>query len=164
MHRLHLCAAASILTALVVSAPASADREFDERSIRGTWALSVEGYVAEGLINQLFEQGTPLFAIARVIFDGEGGCRSDDQLVIGDTAIPADPRERRIAIACTYEVQPDGYGFFDVTFENEGGGGSTVTTARFIIEDRERMSFIADNDELGIFGGGTLVRQTRRIR
>lgn len=84
--------------------------------------------------------------------------------------IPREPSSRRVALSCVYQVEPDGYGSFTVEFENLNGSGdqengnSTFTTARFIIEDQENISLIADNDELGIFGGGTLVRQTRRIR
>lgn len=162
MIRTGLCMAAALLAS--VAGPASAAKQFNDRSIRGTWALSIEGFVGQGLINGAFAEGTPLFAIGRVIFDGRGGCRSDDQIVAADSAIPADPSERRVATACTYEVQPDGYGVFFVTFENLDGPGETVTTARFIIETARRISVIADNDELGIFGGGTLFRQSASIR
>lgn len=153
-----------LLTAVALAPPASAAREFSERSIRGTWALSVEGYTTEGALERLVPTGTPLFAIGRVIFDGAGGCRSDDQLVIGTTAVPADPAEQRTATHCRYEVQPDGYGFFVVVFRNLRGNGSSATTARFIIESNRSIRFIADNEELGIFGGGVLVRQSPRIR
>jgi len=159
MFKRSLSAALTVLGFAALAGPVAA-QNFDDRSIRGTWALAVEGFVAEGSV---LGPPTELFAIGRVIFDGEGGCESDDQIVVGNVAIPEDPGDQRVATRCEYEVQPNGYGFFEVTFDNEGGGGATVTTARFIIEAKKKLSFIADNEELGIFGGGTLVRQSRRI-
>jgi hypothetical protein len=172
MIKSNLGGTAALLSVLGLATPAAA-QNFDDSSIRGTWALAVDGFVAAGTLNNAGladpSPGTPIFAIGRVIFDGEGGCESDDQLVVGNVATPEDPRMQRTATQCMYEVQSNGYGFFEVTFENPPdiddpeGDDMTTTTARFIIEKKKEISFIADNAELGIFGGGTLVRQSRRI-
>lgn len=167
MIRSGLCLAAAALTVLASTSAASA-KEFNLRSIKGTWALSVDGFAAENAT--AFAPRTPLFAIGRVIFRGDGTCESDDQVVAGgfvvldDPANQDDPTARRVATLCEYEVQPDGYGVFFVTFKNPDGQGTTVTTARFIIETPKRISFIADNAALGIYGGGTMVRQSASIR
>lgn len=134
-------------------------KPFNERSIAGIWALSVDGFVSgQGVLPGA---GTPIFAIATVTFDGQGGCESVDQLVVGGARIPADPSGVRVASACTYEVSTDGLGFFDVTFPALPAFNlpETTTTASFVIRDRKTMHFIAENAELGIYGGGVLERQ-----
>ena len=169
MSWIRLGTAASMAGAVIMTTPASAGREFNERSIKGTWVLSIEGFVAEGSINPLAPAGTPLFAIARVIFDGEGGCRSDDQLVVGDQAVPPiaedplDSSDRRSALSCVYQVEPDGYGSFTVEYPDLADG-TTFTTARFIVVDQTQINVIASNDVFGIFGGGVLTRQSRSRR
>ena len=62
----------------------NSEREIIEVDLRtGAQSLRVvEHPHIDSAINDAFPENTPLFAIARVIFDGEGGCRSDDQIVI----------------------------------------------------------------------------------
>jgi hypothetical protein len=140
--------------AAVTSAPPAAATGFSDQSIRGTFTLFVEGRAAPRNLLDLVE-GTPLFAVATVTFDGHGNCRSADRIVIRGRDLPeGPPLLLRVASACTYSVQPDGFGTFAVTFDE------TVTTTTFIITNRNEIHFIANNPELGIYGGGVLKRQS----
>lgn len=150
---------AATLTALILAPQASA-QNFSEKTIRGTFSLFVEGRTA--LENELLlPEGTPLFAVATVTFDGFGNCESKDRIVAGGADVPnpdpADPLVLREASACTYSVQPDGFGTFAVTFDEPE---PTTTTTTFIITNRSEIQFIANNPVLGIYGGGVLKRQT----
>ena len=166
-----MSAALVALLGVASAGQAAVAAPFSERTIRGTWTLFVQGFVSapEGL--GPFPAGTPLVAIATVTFDGRGGCRSIDQLVVGGVRIPADPEEFRDTgeDGCTYVVNPDGTGFFQVTFPaQQVDDGAEIpestTTASFVIQNRSRMHFIADNTEIGIFGGGEMQRQQRPAR
>ena len=91
-------------------------------------------------------------------FDGRGGCESRDRIVIGNQEIPDaapnSPGGFREAIECTYAVEPDGTGSFTVTFPQAG-----QTVATFVIRNRRELFFIANNTELGVYGGGTMKRR-----
>ena len=117
----------------------------------------MEGYAGED--NRLdFPGDTPLFAVATVTFDGNGGCESRDRIVIGNQDIPAadpnSPAGFREATECTYAVEPDGTGSFTVIFPDAG-----ATVATFVIRNRRELFFIANNTELGVYGGGTMKRR-----
>lgn len=142
--------------------PASAT-EFSERTVRGTFTLSVQGHAAPGNVLGLVE-GTPLFAIATVTFDGNGQCSSSDKIVVRGQTIPDLPEVSvetsalalRDSSACTYRVEPSGFGTFSVTFDEPV---PTTTTTTFVITDRDEIQLIANNTELGIYGLGVLERQ-----
>jgi hypothetical protein len=152
-----ICAlVASSLAALAAAFPAGAT-DFGNQSIRGTFTLFVEGRAAPGNLFDLVE-GTPLYAIATVSFDGAGNCQSKDRIVARGRDLPeGPPLVLRVASACTYSVEPDGFGTFAVTFDEPV---PTVTTTTFIITNRNEIQFIANNPELGIYGGGVLRRQS----
>lgn len=152
----HSAAVAAALTLLMLMPEASA-KNFSEKTIRGTFSLFVEGRTAPD--NGLgVDEGTALFAVATVTFDGFGNCQSKDRIVINGIDVPDDdPVVLREASACTYSVEPDGFGTFAVTFDEPV---LTTTTTTFIITNRNEIQFIANNPELGIYGGGVLKRQT----
>lgn len=153
------CAPATMALVSVAVAPQASASTFDEQSIRGTFALFVEGRVAPGNAFDLVE-GTPLFAVATVQFDGFGRCNSKDRIVVRGQDLPeGDPLILRTASACEYSVEPDGFGTFAVTFEEPE---PTVTTTTFIIVNPDEIRFIANNPDLGIYGGGVLRRQSYR--
>lgn len=149
--------AAACFSALAAAMAGSAQAGgFDERTIRGDWVLSVEGRTTAASVFPSLT-GTTLFAIATFSFDGEGGCASRDQIVLDGDFIPSRDGFRETAEAggaCVYSVNPDGTGFFDVTFP-----GAPATLVTFVIVDRDRIQFIANNAGLGIYGGGELRRQ-----
>ncbi|NNF65938.1 MAG: hypothetical protein HKM98_00350 [Gammaproteobacteria bacterium] len=122
------------------------------KSIKGTWSLFVQGSTT--MSSPLAPSGTPLVAIATVTFDGEGGCSSIDQIILGGVYIPSRDGFRNTAEGgdCVYQVNEDGTGFFDVTFS--GAGPTTVT---FVLAGKNEISFIANNESLGIFGGGKMI-------
>jgi len=159
MHsRLKRLGAAAILVAGASSVNlASAADNFSDRTLRGTWALFVQGHSGPATPPALPSE-TPLFAIATVTFDGAGGCESRDRIVIGNQDIPdADPNSPdgfREATDCTYAVEPDGTGSFTVTFQDAG-----PTVATFVIRNRRELFFIASNTVLGVYGGGTMKRR-----
>jgi hypothetical protein len=151
-----LALVATSLAALMLAPPAAAT-DFSAQSIRGTFTLFVEGRAAPGNLFDLVE-GTPLFAIATVTFDGFGNCQSKDRIVARGRDLPeGPPLILREASACTYSVQRDGFGTFAVTFDEPV---PTVTTTTFIITNRNEIQFIANNPDLGIYGGGVLKRQS----
>jgi hypothetical protein len=147
---------------LAVGASNSAQGEPKDKTIRGTWALAVSGFTdgtGTDSTGALVPAGVPLYAIATVTFDGKGGCSSKDQIVLGGTYIPSrfGFRSTDPGGSCTYQVNADGTGYFDVEFP--GAGTTTVT---FVLSDKESLRFIAQNSTLGIFGGGEMKRQDGR--
>ena len=131
--------------------------DFSDRTLRGTWALFVEGHSGPTSPPALPSE-TPLFAVATVTFDGRGGCESRDRIVIANQEIPPGdpiaPEGFREAVSCSYAVEPDGTGSFTVTFLDAG-----PTVATFVIRNRRELFFIANNTELGVYGGGTMKRR-----
>lgn len=143
-----------VLSMMVPYAMAGAEdgsKRFSDNSMKGTWALAVRGETASGSF--LAPPGTALVAVATVTFDGRGNCSSIDQIIIGGLFIPSRDDFRETDV-CTYSVNPDGTGFFDVVFD--GAGPTNVT---FVLEDNKSLHFIANNEILGIFGGGTMHKQ-----
>jgi hypothetical protein len=148
-----LLAGALALFAVLWPQLANSNGPFDDKFLRGTWTLFVRGYVVQGASEF---PGTDLVAVATVTFDGRGGCESKDQIVVGGQFVPSrsEFRSTEEGGSCTYGVQADGTGFFDVTFPQ-----SPVTNVTFVVVDRDRLKFIANNEGLGIFGGGDMERQ-----
>lgn len=161
MARWTAAAAAALLGVVAAGQPAEA-AGFSQRTLKGVWTLFVAGFVSEDT-RLPFPGGTPLFAVATVTFDGRGRCSSIDQLVVGGVRIPAEPDRFRRSSDCSYTVSRDGTGFFRVTFPAQAAPGGEIpastTTASFVIQNRGRLHFIADNAGLGIHGGGEMQRQ-----
>ena len=135
---------------------AGADGEDLDQLIKGTWAMFLRGNTATVNSNGV-PVGTPVVAIATVTFDGQGGCSSVDQIILDGAFIPERDAFRSTEEpggACSYEVDPSGYGFFDVTFPAAG-----ETNVTFVLTDRHELHFITTNPTLGIFGGGVMRRQ-----
>jgi hypothetical protein len=145
---------------MLTTSPGFADAEGDRRltrQMKGVWSLFVHGTAAAGSV--LAPGGTALWAVATITFDGKGGCSSIDQIVIDGQFVPARDafRSTEPGGSCTYVVNGDGTGFFDVVFPDAG-----PTNVTFVLTDRDTLSFIANNGSLGIYGGGEMKRQRLR--
>lgn len=129
----------------------SAQAGNDNNSIKGKWSLFVQGNTTG--MSPLAPAGTPLIAVATVTFDGDGNCESIDQIILNGQYIPSRDgfRSTEPDGGCVYQVNEDGTGFFDVSFP--GAGPTTVT---FVLAGKDELSFIANNESLGIFGGGKM--------
>ena len=88
-HLKRLGAAAILIAGATSVNLASATDDFSDRTLRGTWALFVQGHSGPATPPALPSE-TPLFAIATVTFDGAGGCESRDRIVIGNRDVPND--------------------------------------------------------------------------
>lgn len=144
-----------LFVALVLASAADAAGRFDNRTLKGVWSLFVQGHVTD---TSPFT-GTDLVAVATIWFDGHGRCQSKDQIVVDGVFVPGRNTFRNTRDPggeCIYAVNPDGTGFFNVTFP-----GAPVTNVTFVITDRSRVHFVASNGGLGIFGGGVIERQRR---
>lgn len=141
----------TICSILILGSGIGAQAGNPDKSIKGTWSLFVQGSATA--VSPLAPGGTPLVAIATVTFDGKGNCSSIDQIIIGGQYVPSRDgfRSSEPDGACDYQVNENGTGFFNLSFP--GAGPTTVT---FVVGGHDEISFIANNESLGIFGGGTM--------
>lgn len=146
---------------LATGASAGDGKRFDEKTIRGTWVLNVGFTATDSVTLPGVVPGADGFAVALGTFDGRGKCQFIDQIVAAGAFIPSRDgfRDTRAGGDCTYSVNPDGTGFFDVSF-----AGAGVTHVTFVIRDRDEIHFIGINETLGIHFRGELERQGNATR
>jgi hypothetical protein len=82
------------------------NREFTEKSIKGTWGFSAQGTV----LPPARPAATPGVAVGVLKFDGAGGCSVTDTTNVGGTKTGP-----RTSVTGTYIVNPDGTGSFSYT-------------------------------------------------
>ncbi len=103
------------LVALVLMAACAGDdddRVFTDKSIEGRWAFSAQGTI----LPPALPAATPAVAVGILDFDGSGGCSITDTTNLGGTKIGPQTSE-----TCTYSVNPDGTGTFNVAFPGDPG-------------------------------------------
>ena len=128
---------------LVGSAPAAhRDQGFDNETIEGTFAFSAHGVV--GQTTGPIPAGTPVVTVGIITFDEDGTCVSRATTKVGafQAILP------NTSTACTFHVNPDGTGTFQVT--NAGSPFSPVVLAFAIVDKNEFLVIMTD--ELVISG------------
>lgn len=138
-----------VVLGLVGSAPAAhsdqrfdPDPGFDNQTIEGTFAFSAHGVV--GQTTGPIPAGTPVVTVGIITFDEDGTCVSSADTKVGAfPAIPPDPSD-----ACTFHVNPDGTGTFQVTHAESPF--SPVVLAFAIVDKNEFL--VITTDELVISG------------
>jgi hypothetical protein len=113
-----LLVAIGVLAAVFVQSRAAADwygsergdsdRGFSNRSIKGSWGFSTNGFGM--LLAPTAPQPLPAATLGRIVFDGNGGCSITLWANInGQTS-------RAQSATCSYTVNPDGTGTNEATF------------------------------------------------
>ncbi|ETX04145.1 MAG: hypothetical protein ETSY2_30485 [Candidatus Entotheonella gemina] len=147
----------ALVASWLVLRPGVAQAQFENDDLEDGWVLSASGAItAEGLP---FPVGTPLIAVGRFTFDGEGECTVIDQLNIGGTIFP-DPGSFRTSEgdgACTYTVNEDGTGFLAATFGPSQPLPGTIELTFALVSD-EVLRFITTNTP-GFSASGSLEKQ-----
>ena len=139
-----------VVLGLVGSARRHRDQEFDNETIEGTFAFSAHGVV--GQTTGPIPTGTPVVSVGIITFDEDGTCVSRATTKAG--AFPATPPDP--STACTFHVNPDGTGTFQVT--TAGSPFSPVVLAFAIVDKNEFL--VITTDELVI--SGVAKRQRKR--
>jgi hypothetical protein len=143
--RLHVGAAA--ITAAVLLAGAShAAGGYSKRSLRGSYGFSGSGTLAAGTIQA---------AVAGLnLFDGAGGCEVRARLNAGGQVVPL------TTASCSYEVNRDGTGTLDVTF-NEPPFAGPFHSDFVIVDGTNQIQFVLSDPSGGTVASGVTTKQSR---
>ena len=131
---------------LALASQGAARGGFDERSIRGTWALSGAGQI----VPPAAPEPTPYTAINRIVFDGAGNCE-----VVALVNVAGRVVGPLVAESCEYSVDQDGFGRSVAQF----GPDSPVTaplSIDFLIVDKASELFVINSSVL--LGNGVAKR------
>ena len=120
--------AVMLLAVFTLEAVAADEKDFDLKSIEGSWGFSGDGVLAAPDAKDRL----PIAGIGVVIFDGEGGCDISGTNNVNGVPVAVQSDD------CHYTVYPDGTGFSEASFPAMGPMPASTVPVAFVIVDGAR--------------------------